>query len=172
MIVCQLKGDSISEVPPFPSCPQQVVGFSCCYPCFQQFPYSLFHEAAISSLHRHILCSLQAASKQMPAGCGLSHRNAIHRPREQWELRRTDLAGGGRLWGRQLQKIKSTCFIEGVFTYRIRSCLTLLKLWSAVAVLEQLLNGLVQTAAGEHQKVQWSSADKHPNCLILSYPQA
>lgn len=34
------------------------------------------------------------------------------------------------------------------------------------------LSGHVQTAAGEHQKLQRSSADKHPNCLILSYPQA
>lgn len=41
-----------------------------------------------------------------------------------------------------------------------------------MALLEQLLAGLVQTAAGEHQKVQRSPTDKHPNCLILSYPQA
>lgn len=93
-------------------------------------------------------------------------RNAIHRQREQREAHRTDLAAGGR----ELQKIKCTCFIEGVFTSRIRSCLTLLKPYSGVAFLEQLPNGLVQTAAREHQKVKQSSTDKHPNCLILSYP--
>lgn len=41
-----------------------------------------------------------------------------------------------------------------------------------MAFLDQLPNGLVQTAAREHQKVKWSPTDKHPNCLILSFPPA
>lgn len=57
------------------------------------FPYSLFHEAAFSSPHWHVLSSPQAASRTRALSCGPSCKNAI---RTQ-EARSTDLAGGGRL---------------------------------------------------------------------------
>lgn len=119
----------------------------------------------ISSPQRCILRSLRAASQSERAGCDPSGSSGVHGQGEQRRLQ-------SRLRGRGLQKRKCTCFIAGAFAPRTRPCLTLLQPYSGAALLEQLLNGPVQTAAGEHQKVQRSPADKHLNCLILSYPRA
>lgn len=126
MSASKFRGDTIFKVPPFSLVPKRLGVSSLVMPAPSDFPSPF-------PMKKHFVLSIDSSS----AACIRSTKgtygklwpvpgNAIQRQREQREQREahgTDLADGGR----ELQKIKCTCFIEGVFTSRIRSCLTLLK---------------------------------------------
>lgn len=126
MSASKFMGYTIFKVTPFSLVPKRLAASSVVIPAPSDFPSPF-------SMKQHFVPSIDSSSAacagSIKGTCGKLWpvpSNAMHRQREQREKReghRTDLAAGGR----ELQKIKCTCFIEGVFTSRIRSCLTLLK---------------------------------------------
>lgn len=151
----QVQGDSISAAPKGSEASSAVA----LTPMISPLPFSGSSDFFPTALY-----------PPQPAGSITEREGRLRPVRQQWGPRAGAAAEAAEQAARQgAAEEKMHLF------YRRRVCTedqTLLQPYSGVALLEQLLNGPVQTAAGEHQKVQRSPADKHLNCLILSYPRA